>query len=47
MEGAIVVPMFDGARVVGALGVANRSERVFSEEEKAVLIEAGRALASR
>jgi L-methionine (R)-S-oxide reductase len=45
MEGAIVVPVFDGARVVGALGVANRGERLFSEEEKAALIAAGRALA--
>ena len=34
MEGAIVVPVFDGARVVGALGVANRGERVFNDEEK-------------
>ena len=47
MEGAIVVPVFDGARVIGALGVANRSERIFSDEEKAALVEAGRALASR
>jgi L-methionine (R)-S-oxide reductase len=46
MGGAIVVPVFDGARVIGALGVANRSERIFSQEEKAALIEAGRALAS-
>jgi L-methionine (R)-S-oxide reductase len=47
MEGAIVVPVFDGARIIGALGVANRSERIFSDEEKAALIEAGRALAAR
>jgi L-methionine (R)-S-oxide reductase len=47
MEGAIVVPVFDGARVVGALGIANRGERLFSEQEKAALIEAGRALAAR
>jgi L-methionine (R)-S-oxide reductase len=47
MEGAIVVPVFDGARVLGALGVANRGERVFNDEEKAALIEAARALASR
>jgi L-methionine (R)-S-oxide reductase len=47
MEGAIVVPVFDGARVVGALGVANRGERLFNDEEKATLIEAGRALAAR
>jgi signal transduction protein with GAF and PtsI domain len=47
MEGAIVVPVFDGARVVGALGIANRGERLFSEQEKAALIDAGRALAAR
>jgi L-methionine (R)-S-oxide reductase len=47
MEGAIVVPVFNGARVVGALGIANRGERTFSEEEKNTLIEAGRAFAAR
>jgi L-methionine (R)-S-oxide reductase len=47
MEGAIVVPIFDGARVIGALGIANRGERVFSEGEKNALIAAGRALAAR
>jgi L-methionine (R)-S-oxide reductase len=47
MEGAIVVPVFDGARVIGALGIANRGERTFSEDEKAALIAAGRALAAR
>jgi L-methionine (R)-S-oxide reductase len=40
MEGAIVVPVFDGDRVVGALGVANRGERLFNDAEKAALIEA-------
>ena len=44
MEGAIVVPIFDGERVVGALGIANRSERTFSQEEKNALIAAGSAL---
>jgi L-methionine (R)-S-oxide reductase len=47
MEGAIVVPVFDGIRVVGALGIANRAERTFSDEEKATLIAAGRALVTR
>jgi GAF domain-containing protein len=47
MEGAIVVPVFDGARVIGALGIANRGERTFSDEEKVTLIAAGRALAAR
>jgi len=47
MEGAIVVPVFSGARVIGALGIANRGERNFSDPEKAALIVAGRALAER
>jgi L-methionine (R)-S-oxide reductase len=47
MEGAIVVPVFNGGRVIGALGIANRAERLFSEEEKTALIAAGRALAGR
>ncbi len=47
MEGAIVVPVFDGARVIGALGIANRGERNFSDAEKTALIAAGRALAAR
>ena len=33
MEGAIVAPVFDGARVVGALGIANRGERFFDDQE--------------
>jgi L-methionine (R)-S-oxide reductase len=47
MEGAIVVPVFDGRRVVGALGIANRGERTFSDQEKGALIAAGRALVTR
>jgi L-methionine (R)-S-oxide reductase len=47
VEGAIVVPVFDGDRVVGALGVANHKERVFNVEEKAALIEVARALVGR
>src|SRR5262245_12469711 len=46
MEGALVVPIFDGAKAVGALGIANRAERTFSSEETALLIEAGRMIAS-
>lgn len=46
MAGAIVVPVFDGDTVVGALGVANRAERRFTDEEIADLLEAGRGLAS-
>lgn len=47
LAGAIVVPIFRGDEVVGALGVANRSERTFSEAETDTLIEAGRRLAQR
>lgn len=47
LAGAIVVPIFRDDDVVGALGVANRSERTFTESEIAALIEAGRSLAAR
>ena len=46
MEGAIVVPIFDGEKPVGALGIANRAIRTFSADETALLIEAGRAIAA-
>ncbi len=45
LAGAIVVPIYRGEEVVGALGVANRTERAFSEAETQDLLEAGRALA--
>lgn len=44
LEGAIVVPIFDGERTVGALGIANRSPRTFTDEEQTELIAAGRTL---
>ena len=44
MEGAVVVPIFDGEKAAGALGIGNRAERTFSGEETALLIEVGRAL---
>lgn len=47
MAGALVVPIFRDDEVIGALGVANRSERTFTDLEIARLIEAGRALAVR
>lgn len=46
MEGALVVPILQGAKRVGALGIANRAERTFGEDETALLIEAGRAVAA-
>lgn len=46
LAGSIVVPIFDGETVVGALGVANRSERTFDETEIARLLQEGRNLAA-
>jgi L-methionine (R)-S-oxide reductase len=46
LAGAVVVPIYDGARVVGALGVANRAERSFTPEELDTLLAAGRRLAA-
>lgn len=45
MEGAIVVPVMKGEEVMGTLGIANRHERTFSEEETTALMEIGRLLA--
>lgn len=45
LAGAVVVPVFRNDEVIGALGVANRSERTFSETETDYLMQAGRALA--
>ncbi len=46
LEGAIVVPVMRGQEAVGALGIANRAERTFSEEETALLLEVGRRVAA-
>lgn len=46
LAGSIVVPIFDGDTVIGALGVANRSERTFSDDEIARLVLEGRRLAA-
>ncbi|MSR61451.1 MAG: GAF domain-containing protein [Planctomycetes bacterium] len=45
LQGSIVVPMLRAAEVVGALGIANRAERIFSEPEVALLLATGRILA--
>ncbi len=45
LAGAVVVPVFRNDEVVGALGVANKGERAFSEAETNYLLRAGRALA--
>ncbi len=47
LAGAIVVPIFHGDDVVGALGVANRGERTFTDAEIAGLLAEGRELAAR
>lgn len=47
MAGAIVVPIFDGETVVGALGIANRAERTFTDKEISALLAAGRSLGRR
>jgi GAF domain-containing protein len=45
MQGSIVVPMMDAGEPRGALGIANREERVFSPAEVELLLSAGRVLA--
>ena len=47
LEGAIVVPILRGEEAVGALGVANRRERTFTDEETALLTRLGRAIAEK
>ena len=47
LGGAIVVPIFRGDEVIGALGIANRAERIFEESEISDLMAAGRLLADR
>ncbi len=44
LAGAIVVPIFKGEEVIGALGIANRRERTFADEEVAGLMRAARQL---
>lgn len=48
LEGSIVVPIRGGDdddAAIGALGIANRTERTFTDDEQAALLEAGRAIA--
>jgi len=46
MEGAIVVPIMEDGAAVGALGIANRAQRTFTEQEAALLLDVGRVIAS-
>jgi len=45
LQGSVVVPMLRGEDAVGALGVANRRERTFTDAEEKRLVEIGRVLA--
>ena len=47
LAGAIVVPIFRGQEVIGALGIANRGERAFADAEIDELIDVGRAIAAK
>jgi len=47
MEGALVVPILKGDDAAGALGIANRAPRTFSEEEMALLMDVGRRIAAK
>ena len=45
LQGSIVVPILRGDDAIGALGVANRSERTFTDAETERLLDVGRVLA--
>jgi len=45
LQGSIVVPILSEDRAVGALGIANRQERTFTDDETALLLRIGRSLA--
>jgi GAF domain-containing protein len=45
LQGSIVVPILQDGRAVGALGIANRQERTFTDDETALLMQIGRSLA--
>ena len=45
LQGSVVVPMLRGDEAVGALGVATRRERTFTDAEEQLLLEIGRVLA--
>ena len=45
LQGSIVVPILRGDDAIGALGVANRGERTFTDAEAQRLLDVGRVLA--
>jgi L-methionine (R)-S-oxide reductase len=46
LQGSIVVPILRDAEAIGALGIANQRERVFTDTEAAQLLAVGKALAA-
>jgi GAF domain-containing protein len=46
VQGSICVPMMSGEKAVGALGVATRQERDFTDAEVGLLLQVGRTLVS-
>jgi L-methionine (R)-S-oxide reductase len=42
LQGSIVVPILRGGSAVGALGIANRRERTFTDDEAAFLMDVGK-----
>jgi L-methionine (R)-S-oxide reductase len=47
LQGSIVVPMLRQETAVGALGIANRAERIFTSAEIDLLLRLGQALAEQ
>jgi signal transduction protein with GAF and PtsI domain len=45
LQGSVVVPLLHGEDAIGALGVATRRERTFTDAEEQWLLEIGRVLA--
>jgi GAF domain-containing protein len=46
-QGSICVPLMDGGKAVGALGIATRQERDFTDDEVELLMRVGGILAAR
>jgi L-methionine (R)-S-oxide reductase len=44
LSGAVVVPIFRGDEIIGALGIGTKRERAFTESETQLLIAEGRRL---
>ena len=47
LEGAIVVPMINAGKAIGAYGIANRAERTFTPEEVELLLAIASHLAAK